>query len=82
MKNIDLTTGQVGLPSNINVPATNAYKTELLNQIQVLKQQYQLEDLLGQYGYDIKDLIDTIQNATTKDQVDDVASLINEKICK
>ncbi len=82
MKNIDLTTGQVGLPSNINVPATNAYKIELLNQIQVLKQQYQLEDLLGQYGYDIKDLIDTIQNATTKDQVDDVASLINEKICK
>ena len=82
MKNIDLTTGQVGLPSNINIPATNAYKTELLNQIQVLKQQYQLEDLLGQYGYDIKDLIDTIQNATTKDQVDNVASLINEKICK
>lgn len=82
MKNIDLTTGEVGLPSNVNVPATNAYKTELLNQIQVLKQQYQLEELLGQYGYDIKDLIDTIQNATTKDQVDDVASLINEKICK
>jgi exodeoxyribonuclease-5 len=82
MKNIDLTTGEVGLPSNVNVPATNAYKAELLNQIQVLKQQYQLEELLGQYGYDIKDLIDTIQNATTKDQVDDVASLINEKICK
>ena len=82
MKNIDLTTGQVGVPSNINVPATNAYKTELLNQIQVLKQQYNLEELLGQYGYDIKDLIDKIQNAETKDQVDDVASLINEKICK
>lgn len=82
MKNIDLNTGEVGLPNSVNVPATTAYKNQLLNQIEVLRQNYNLEDLLGQYGYDIKDLIEKVQNAETVDQVDDVASLINEKICK
>ena len=82
MKNIDLNTGEVGLPNSVNVPATTAYKNQLLNQIEVLRQNYNLEDLLGQYGYDIRDLIEKVQNAETVDQVDDVASLINEKICK
>lgn len=82
MKNIDLNTGEVGLPNSVNVPATTSYKNQLLNQIEVLRENYNLEDLLGQYGYDIRDLIEKVQNAETVDQVDDVASLINEKICK
>ena len=82
MKNIDMTTGEMGVPSNVNVPATNAYKDELLKQIQVQLKEFNLEEILGQYGYDVKDLIEKIQNAETQDEVDDVAALINEKICK
>jgi hypothetical protein len=82
MKNIDMTTGEMGVPSNVNVPATNAYKNELLKQIQVQLKEFNLEERLGQYGYDIKDLIEKIQNAETQNEVDDVAALINEKICK
>jgi flagella basal body P-ring formation protein FlgA len=82
MKNIDMTTGEMGVLSNVNVPATNAYKDELLKQIQVQLKEFNLEEILGQYGYDVKDLIEKIQNAETQDEVDDVAALINEKICK
>jgi hypothetical protein len=82
MKNIDMTTGEMGVPSNVNVPATNAYKNELLKQIQVQLKEFNLEEILGQYGYDVKDLIEKIQNAETQNEVDDVAALINEKICK
>jgi len=82
MKNIDLTTGEMGIPSNVNVPATNAYKNELLKQIQTYIKDFNLEEILGQYGYDVKDLIEKVQNAETQDQVDEVAALINEKICK
>ncbi len=82
MKNIDLTTGEMGVPSNVNVPATNAYKNELLKQIQTYIKDFNLEEMLGQYGYDVKDLIEKVQNAETQDQVDEVAALINEKICK
>jgi exodeoxyribonuclease-5 len=82
MKNIDLTTGEMGVPSNVNVPATNAYKNELLKQIQTYIKDFNLEEILGQYGYDVKDLIEKVQNAETQDQVDEVAALINEKICK
>jgi exodeoxyribonuclease-5 len=82
MKNIDLTTGEMGVPSNVNVPATNAYKNELLKQIQTYIKDFNLEEMLGRYGYDVKDLIEKVQNAETQDQVDEVAALINEKICK
>jgi hypothetical protein len=46
-----------------------------------MKKDFNLEEVLGNKGYDVNELIEQIQNAETMEEVNRIKALINRSIC-
>jgi hypothetical protein len=80
-RNINLETGDVNEDTGFKEPATPSYKKKTISDLEAMKKDFNLEEVLGNKGYDVNELIEQIQNAETMEEVNKIKALINRSIC-
>ena len=80
-RNINLETGDVNEDTGFKEPATASYKKKTISDLEAMKKDFNLEEVLGNKGYDVNELIEQIQNAETMEEVNRIKALINRSMC-